>query len=293
VTATFCGGMAYGFNFSRSLLLSAVLIVFFWVLNSPNTYAARPTKPFDHSLWQQFLDEFVDEQGKIAFAAVKQDSSLLKQYLARLRKIEHTEFYGDWQREEQLALLLNAYHAGLVNLILEQYPIESTQDIPGFWDLPAVLLGMKSLSLNDMRSRELIERFEDEKIHTALSCAAESCPPFPRQAYTGPKVEGQLYVAAKKFVNDPAFIQINPGDKKIFLSRILKWYQSDFTLDFGQFDDEEKGKLTKAEKAVLSFVAYYLGDSQKLRYLEERNYRLDYLPFDWTLNDAAAPPAQS
>jgi hypothetical protein len=291
--------MGFVFNSLRSSSLITFLVFVQLVLSplSP-AIADRPTEPFDHSLWQQFLDRFVDESGKVHFAAVKEDPALLNQYLSQIERLSPSGFFSDWPREERLALFLNVYHAGLVKLVIEKYPVESIQEIPGIWDVPAVSMGVqaderKTFSLNDLRTAELVDKFEDEKIHTALSCGAESCPPFPRQAYTGPKVEGQLFVAARNFVNDPDFIRITPGEKKIFLSRILKWYAKDFTLDFGQFDDEEKGKLTSEEKAVLSFVAYYLGDAQKLRFLEERNYRVDYLPFDWSLNDASPAPSKA
>ena len=104
-----------------------------------------------------------------------------------------------------------------------------------------------------------------------------------REAFTGPKVDGQLFLLARKFVNNPVFVDITPGRKKIRLSKIFKWYGKDFKLDFGT--PEAFGKFSPTDTAVLSFLAYYLEDEAKGEYLQEANYKIEYPPFDWSLND--------
>jgi len=273
--------MAFNFKNAQALLL--LTFVFF----VPPAFALE--KPFDHSAWDQFLKTHVNDKGQLNFQAAKQDSHLLTEYLKQLEAIPFDQFERSWPREERLAVWLNAYHAGVVRVILDNYPVRSIHDIPGVWDLPVVRIGRQSFSLNGIRSIQLIENFRDEKIHVALACGAASCPRFRKEAFTGPRVEGQLFLATREFVNDPEFNQINPGEKTIYLSHLFKWYEQDFTLDFGS--PENDSKLSPQQMAVLSFVVHYLEDAKKIEYLEARRYKVKYLPFEWALNESA--PAAS
>ena len=191
-----------------------------------------------------------------------------------------------------MALFLNAYHVGIVVQVIRRYPVKSIQNIPGVWDTEVVSVAGQNYSLNGIRSRELIGTFHDEKIHTVLACGAKSCAPFPREAYTGPEVEGQLFLGTRQFVNDPERIKIVPGGKKIFISRLFKWYATDFQLDFGTSYKEDH-RLPREEETVLAFIAHYLEDQAKVDFLEERNYKVKFLPFDWSLNEWRPAPAKA
>lgn len=275
---------------SRKILAVFILLTTL----SPSANAYRLSEPFDHSLFNSYLQKVVNSKGEINIERAQQNQSMLDEYLGHFSSKEFLEgdFYKHWPREERLAALLNLYHAGLIKQILNYYPISTVNEVPGFWDMGVVWLGTKSsLSLNEIRGVKLMENFRDEKIHTVLACGAVSCPGFPQRAFSGPEVEGQLYVAARGFVNSEAFVQILPDKKRVLLSRIFKWYASDFQLDFGFTDEAEI--FTPGENAVLSFVAYYLDDVEKIQFLEERRYKIKYLPFDWKLNvwqDGAGTP---
>jgi hypothetical protein len=240
-------------------------------------------RPFDHSQWDTFLKTFVNEDGDVDYVAAKQNPALLDNYLAQIQQISMREYLTTWPREEKLAMWLNLYHAGLVKRILDHYPVKSVKEIPGFWETSVVMIGDQRYSLNEIRNTELIEQFRDEKIHLVLSCGAKGCPSLGREAFTGPLAEGQLYKAAREFVNDPKYNHIDPAGKKVQLSRLFKWYSRDFILDFGT--DEHKSDADPGEEAVLSFIAYYLNDAEKLDFLESRHYKIKYQVVDWSLNE--------
>lgn len=260
------------------------------------TVAAVPLQAagqgFDHSLWDAFLKKYVNEKGEVNYAAVKQDPSMLNDYL-NLFSTEAPDGFGvSWPREEMLAFWMNVYNAGVIKLIVEHYPVKNIQQIPSVWDISAIHIGDKmQVSLNEIRMQRLIGAYRDEKIHLALSCGAEGCPKLQRQAFTGANVEGQLFLATRAFLRDPQNVEIIPGKKKIKLSRIFKWYGYDFNLDFGT--PERIGKFSNEEMSVLSFLAYYLENEDQIAFLEEGHYKIYYFPFDWTLNDwkADAPSA--
>lgn len=263
----------------KGIYVMLVAGTFSWV--PPSAFALE--KPYEHSTWDRFLKKFVNEAGELDYQAVKRDPQLLNSYLNQLARIDLRDFRFDWPREEKLALWLNAYHAGVVSAIVKHYPVKSMQSIPGIWDLTFIKVVSKNFSLNDIRNRQLLAVYRDEKIHMALACGAKSCPKFPREAYTGPRVEGQLFLATRAFVNDPDQNRIIPGEKKIWISRLFKWYAADFRLDFGT--SEKIRNLSPEEGAVLSFLAHYLEDPRKIEFLEEGDYKIKYPSFDWSLNE--------
>lgn len=247
----------------------------------------RAATAFDHSSWDAFLKKNVNEKGEVNYQAIAKDPKALDDYLASLAAVNGLAMKA-WPREEMLAFWLNAYHAGLIKLVVEHYPVTSVLKVPSFWDISVIHIGQdvkfqQKYSLNDMRVNNLIDVYRDEKIHLALSMAAKGGPKLLSEAFTGSKVEGQLFLLTRQFVNDPAHVDIKPGRKKVRISRIFKWYGKDFKLDFGT--PEPLGKFSTVDTAVLSFLTYYLEDEAKGEYLEKANYKIEYPSFDWSLND--------
>ncbi|MCM8775750.1 MAG: DUF547 domain-containing protein [Candidatus Omnitrophica bacterium] len=262
-----------------------VLALVFYAVRTPQASALE--QPFDHSAWSQFLETFVNDLGEVDYEAVRKDRGPFDRYLKQLSQINNKEFETSWPREERMAVLINAYHAGIIQAVVDSYPIRSIQDIPGIWNIEFIRIGTDFFSLNRIRRNDLVNVFRDEKIHMALSCGAKGGPKLRREAYTGARVEGQLFLAARDFVNDPLRNRIIPGNKNLELSPIFKWYGMDFVLDFGsyQYDGEGRQNFSKIEMSVLSFLVHYLDDSEKISYLKQSKYKITYLPFDWSLND--------
>lgn len=256
------------------------------------TYATaeKATFPFDHSEWGQFLKKFVNEKGEVDYRSALKEPALLEAYLEKLKSIP-AEGFEEWPREERIAILVNAFNAGAVKLILKHYPLQSFLDIPGVWDQPVVSIGTsertqkpQTCSLNRLQNGVLRRGFRDEKILFALSTAAKGSPRLAREAYVGPRLEGQLYLATRTFANDETRNQITPGKKKIVLSRLFQWYGGDFLLNWGNFPEDER--WNPEEMAVLSFFAHYLDDPKRVEFLKEGKYKVKYEVFDWRLNDS-------
>jgi hypothetical protein len=262
-----------------------LIAIFFLLCVFPSALCAATA--FDYSAWDAFLKKNVNQKGEVDYQSIAKDPKALKDCLAIFMGVNGSGI-SSWPREEALAFWLNVYHVMLINQVVENYPVTSVQKIPGFWDVALFHFGKRTreqrqYSLNDIRTKNLMAVYHDEKIHMALSVAAKGGPELMREAFTGPKVEGQLFLLTRKFVTDPAYVDITPGRKKIRISRIFKWYGQDFKLDFGT--PEPRGKFSESDNAVLSFLAYYLEDEAKGEYLQEAKYKIEYLPFDWSLND--------
>jgi len=248
--------------------------------------------PFEHSEWDRFLKKFVNDKGEVNYSAALQEPRLLNRYLTRLKRIPVKELFH-WPREERMAVFINAYNAGIVRSILDSYPVKTVMNIPGLWEQRTIPVGSSSgkkkkkkvffYSLNQIEKEVLKMEFRDEKTLFALSKGAKSSPRLRQEAYTGPHLEGQLYLAAREFVNDARQVKIEPGKKKIHLSKLFKWHADDFLFNWGDFP--EGNKWAPEETAVLSFVVHYLEDAKKVEYLKEGEYKVAYLDFDWRLNE--------
>lgn len=259
------------------------LSLFFFFCISGICRAEESASLFDHSSWGKFLAKYVNEKGEINYTAAKQDPSLLNEYLKSVEKIDWEVFHTEWPREEKLAVSLNTYHAALVHLILQYYPVQSVQKIPGFWDMESINIAGHHFSLNGFRQNILMGVYHDEKIHTVLSYGAKSGPVLSKEPFTSHEVDAQLFLAAQRFVNDNRVNQIEPGKKKIEISKIFEWYAGDFTLSYGAFENDRD--LPAGDYSVLSFLTHYLTDEKKIQYLENAKYKIRYLPFNWDLND--------
>ena len=97
-------------------------------------------------------------------------------------------------RDERLALLINAYNAFTLRLILDHYPVASITDIPADqrWDAVRWRLAGETYSLNQIEHELVRPNFREPRIHFALVCAAVGCPPLRTEAYTGELLEEQL-----------------------------------------------------------------------------------------------------
>ncbi|OQA51326.1 MAG: hypothetical protein BWY44_01125 [Candidatus Omnitrophica bacterium ADurb.Bin292] len=266
-----------------------ILFIFFIFCFQTLSVKAAGDSLDGHAVWRSFLHQFVNENGDVNYAGVKRNPALLNDYLAFIAAQNPVDVKTLWPREKAMAFWINAYHAGVIKIVVDHYPARSLNQISSAWDITVIHVGAEQYSLNQIRNQILMKTYRDEKIHLALSCGARGCPRLDRDPFTDANVEGKLFLATREFLNDPARVEIIPGKKTIRLSRIFKWYGADFNLDFGT--PERIGKFSREEMSILSFLIYYSEDLQKIEFLEEGRYKIKYMPFDPELNDwIDAPP---
>jgi len=66
------------------------------------------------------------------------------------------------------------------------------------------------------------------------------------------------------------------------MSPIFKWFGADFLKKYGT--DERFSRYDENERAVLNFISGYLAEDER-KYLTEADYAIDYLDYDWSLNE--------
>lgn len=229
-------------------------------------YADSPdTADFDHSAFSAVLEEFVDEEGFVDYEALARDRAGLDGYIKSLADAPFAEL----SRDEKLALLINAYNAFTLQLILDQGIPGSIRDIEKPWDNFKYHLGGRKVSLNDLEHRWIRADFNEPRIHFVLVCAAFSCPPLRNEAYTGEKIEAQLADQSAVCMTGSRWIQ-DPKADTVKVTRLFEWYGGDF---------EKSG-------GVPAFIARY-NDAFARNLRDGEAPKLSYLSYDWSLNSKA------
>jgi hypothetical protein len=203
-----------------------------WDIWTPSDEISTAT--IDHSLWNQFLADFVSYDSGLAMNVVdyagakRRGEARLDSYLRAMSNIVIRSF----NRAEQKAYWINLYNAVTVKLILDFFPLNSIRDIsfglfgPGPWDKELITVEGIELTLNDIEHRILRPIWNDPRIHFAVNCASIGCPDLWDEAYTAENTESIMDQAAARYANHPRGVNFS-GDR-LTLSSIFNWYAVDF-----------------------------------------------------------------
>jgi len=185
-------------------------------------FCTAGAQTIDHSKWTEILQFYVAENGNVNYKGLQKNRKSLNAYLNNLAQNVPEE---NWSKAEKMAYWINAYNAYTIQLILNNYPTESIKDIKDPWGQTFFEIGGKMISLNTIE-HEILRPMGDPRIHFAIVCASESCPKLLNCAYEAKSLTDQLDQAAREFINDTSKNSIS--ESKITISKIFKWFKSDF-----------------------------------------------------------------
>lgn len=231
-----------------------ISILFFFIVALGN---AQDVTSF-FSKTDAFLKKNV-ANGKVDYQSLKNDSNSLNGILEMASKVDLTKESANTIK----AFWINAYNLSLIKGILAKYPVKQPIDISGLFDKTTHLIAGKKITLNDIENKMIREKYNDARIHFVLVCGALGCPPITNFAYTPEDLEDQLNKQTKIALNNPNFIKVNVGSKKVELSQIFEWYKADFI---------SKGKNE------IDFINQYR--ETKI----DSKSKVSYYPYDWNLN---------
>lgn len=214
----------------RSLLIMLSLTMLFSC--SEAKVRKADTAP-DHTAWTKLLKKLVNENGDVDYLGFMAHKAELQAYLQTLS--DHHPDPDKWTEEEQLAYWINAYNAFTVELIIDNYPLESIKDIKRWnipflntpWTIKFIKLGGKKYNLDAIEHKILRKQFNEPRIHFAIVCASISCPRLLNEAYTADRLNEQLDLQARHFINTLSKNRISAD--KLELSKLFSWFSGDFT----------------------------------------------------------------
>ncbi len=226
---------------------------------------------FDHHAFDAVLRAAVSDEGLVHYDALRRQPEQLDAYLDQLAAVDLAAL----PEPAKLALLINAYNAFTLKLIVEYRAIDSIMDIPEErrWDAVRWDLGGKQVSLNQIEHEMIRKQFDEPRIHWALVCAALDCPPLRAEAYTLAKLEAQLTDQTRRVHASPKFVEFDAKTGTLKLTPLYKWYGQDFG----------EGELTDV---VLAEVARH-HDGVAAARQRGQSIQIQWKDYDWSLNAAA------
>ena len=237
---------------TAAILLSSLLVL-------TNAYADS-----DHSLFDPLLKAHVAD-GIVDYPAIV-NTSAFEQYIQELAKpLVSTD------RNEQLAYWINAYNAFAIKGILDGRSPSTFLGRIGYFKKAKYQIANREINLYDLE-RKVIIPFSEPRIHFAINCASASCPKLLSEVYQASTLDQQLEKSTRDFIADPTRNRFDRSKKILYLSKIFDWFKKDFR--------EHSGSVQK-------YIARYVKDPELVKQLNNDEYKIKYLDYDWSLNGKA------
>ena len=230
----------------------------------------------DHKLFTDVLKKYV-KNGLVDYKYLKGNNNFDK-YLTQLSNSNPDKL----NRDEKLAFWINAYNAFTIQVVTENYPIESITDLhtggkiiayllgKTVWDKEFISINSKKYSLNDIEHK-ILRKMNEPRIHFSIVCASISCPELLNEAFETSTLEKQLESQTRKFLNDTTRNSFDLKNRQANISEIFNWFDE----DFGESD-----------KNVLMFISKYVPKniSEDIK-SNISKWELSYNDYNWNLNE--------
>ncbi len=159
-------------------------------------------------------------------------------FIDTLMHLDNTKLILDLNSDEKkIAFWVNCYNALVQNKLSKN--TTSYKNKKEFFEGQSINIGGELMSLNDIENgilrcqlvkknggllKQLCPKKMDYRIHFALNCGANSCPPI---AFYDPKnLDQQLSIAEESFVKSSS--RYDSTQNKVEISELFKWYERDF-----------------------------------------------------------------
>ncbi len=213
--------------------------------------------------YQHLLGKYVTSSG-VRYAAWKADPADMAAIQQVVDGIAQEKVSG-MSKKEQLAFYLNAYNAWILHEALGKYPTKSVKDLLfTFFTGQRIKVAGEPMSFNHLEKDIIRPKFGDPRVHVALNCASQSCPPLNPEPFRTGQLDAQLEKLAVGFVNSPKGVDYSPAKKSAALSAIFDWYKDDF----------------KAAGGPVAFI-----NKRRSEPLPD-DAKIIYQKYNWSLNEA-------
>ncbi|WP_165839973.1 DUF547 domain-containing protein [Motiliproteus coralliicola] len=250
----------------RLFLISATLAGLLFLGQIRPALAEEP----DWHLYQQLLDQHLSHQSEqgidltwLDYPAVKADPRFA-QLVQQLAEFDPERLEG---RQEQLAFYINAYNILAINVVVQNWPLQSIKDASPWyksvWKIDAGQLGGERVSLDHVE-HQVLRPLGEPRIHFAIVCASLSCPDLRSEPYSAERLEHQLDDQLQQFLANPTKGLVR-NEQGLKVSKIFDWFEEDFG----------------GEAALTAWLAERLeAEEQPIN---------GYLEYNWSLNGTTEP----
>jgi hypothetical protein len=278
--------------------LSAVVAIggVFHVNGLLPAFVPNEEAPFSYAGYARVL-RHVKPDGDVDFSAIGREREELDAFVRSLATFSPRSRPDEFPKpEDALAYWLNAYHALVLQAVVDEYPYLESVEQPWlgrfFW-VRSWPVGGRRLTLWALEHRILQREFADPRVHLALFRGTRGGPLLDGAPFEPSFLDAQLNDVARRFVGDKRHVRLE-GDT-LHLARVFETHQEDF---LAALPEGRRG-------TVLQFVWAFLPDTCADRYGCDTRSDLDrvcgvkldkckviYEPEDTRLPDAAARDAR-
>ncbi len=266
------------------------------IATEPNDPNAASAVSF-HNKCAGILKSFVSENGMVDYKTLSRKRLELKSLFDDFDELDPNE-YNKWSKEDKMALWINVYNIQMLDIIARNYPVKpisrfhsvlwgpsSVRHIEGKWTKYKFLVMDEVFTLSEIEQRFFRKEFQEPRVFLALTRASLSSPPLRNEPYYGYKLHKQLDDQVRKFLSSPLAFGIDKEKGKVYLSALFQ--KTDYGGQFvGKYGTDKKFKQKETEiAAVLNFISNYVSEEVK-SYLELGNYAVQFIGYNWTINDA-------
>lgn len=226
----------------------------------------------DYQAFDQVLNKYVNNEGKVRYAALHNDIVPLAKFVDSLAVVSPISEPARFPtKEAKLAYWINTYNALVLHAFASEHPKDKARLISKvgqfqFFYRRKFKVGGAMRSLDDIESKSI--RPLDNRIHFSIVCASESCPWLSNEAFTEVNVNAKLDTQARLFLNQERNVKVDLSKRTLQLSKIFDWFQKDFSSTPGRIPE---------------FIAKYRAkDGGELA---KGNWKVLFFDYDWSLNE--------
>lgn len=238
------------------------------------------------------FDDVLDTQvrdGHVYYRALKANRAPLDRYVASLAQTALPP-----SRNAQIAFWLNAYNAIVMRTVVDHYPIasrtsaypaHSIKQIAGAFERTSYVVAGKRLTL-DQIEQSILPAFRDPRVFLALGRGAVGGGRLRSEIYTAESLERQLDEQAAECASRDQCVHIDHATNKLQVSAIFSWRRTEFVEAYALQSGNAFATRSPIEKAVIAFISPRIVSTDR-DVLVRNQFKVEYLPFDWSLNDLA------
>lgn len=264
------------------------------ILNPPADVTRQPARiPGLMRQMQLVLESAAHLDGQFDYQALAKTEAY-QQFRDSIRGLADMDLHMLESEAAKKAFWINLYNILILDAVLHYAIIDSVQDVPGLFMRAAYQLGGQRFSADDIEHGvlranrghpaipgpqfargdprcNLILADLDPRIHFALNCGAEACPPIG--IYRAEVIDQQLDLAARSFIQGGA-VQCDREGGVVALSAIFRWYAPDFGGPLYALGNMQP---------LLNFIAQYCSPNDQDFLLEGRP-QIKFQKYNWSLN---------
>lgn len=263
-------------------------------LSSPAMRAQDSGVDARRSRFDTLLDLNVRD-GFVYYGAVKAEHATLDSYIASLESVR----LDTASPQEQVAFWLNGYNAIVLQTVVQHYPIQartnaypagSIRQIPGAFERAPHRLAGRTVTLDEIETT-ILPTFHDPRVFFALGRGAISSGRLRSEAFSPDHLDQQLAEVSAECATRLQCVQVDAAQNVMRINSIFSWRRDQFAEAYADRAANGFSGRSPVERAVLAFIDPRMLPGER-EFLTRNTFKMEYLPFDWRLNDLSNRPGR-